>query len=193
MSAACTTMTCPSRPCGSGLLFPFAGGSSAKSTYSLATSFLGNVGRPTPTVISGMLGCRLLKGSEPPPSFCRCFLPAPLCYRYHQQLKNLFSSPYPATMRSKSFSTKPQRPQMVETQTPAVERHTITTPFSRPDHRDDASLLGWGAVADRASTGSLWSEEECQSHINHPELLDAALAVQRTRQCPMCTCRWTTR
>ena len=120
-------------------------------------------------------------------------LPAPLCYRYHQQLKNLFSSPYLATMRSKSFSTKPQRPQMVETQTPAVERHTITTPFSRPDHRDDASLLGWGAVADRASTGSLWSEEECHSHINHPELLDAALAVQRTRQCPMCTCRWTTR
>lgn len=42
----------------------------------------------------------------------------------------------------------------------------------------DASLLGWGAVANGVSTRGLWSMEECQNHTNNLEMLGAALAVQ---------------
>ena len=65
---------------------------------------------------------------------------------------------------------------MVERRTPAVEQPTITNPDLTI--KTDASLLGWGAVAEGANTGGLWSEEERQSHINHLELMGAALAVQ---------------
>ena len=67
-SAAWTTIIWPSSDGGMGLPFPFAGGSSAKSMYSLAStlamSFLKRAGSPVPTVTSGAGGRELLPPSS---------------------------------------------------------------------------------------------------------------------------------
>lgn len=42
----------------------------------------------------------------------------------------------------------------------------------------DASLSGWGAHCDRQSTGGIWSDWECQQHINYLELLAAYFALR---------------
>ena len=42
----------------------------------------------------------------------------------------------------------------------------------------DASRTGWGAVCQRKSTGSPWSLQETQYHINYLELLAVFLALQ---------------
>jgi hypothetical protein len=107
-------------------------------------------------------------------------LPAPLCYRNLQRLKNqallTASGDYEAEVLLDQVAKEELQRWKHELLRwngrplqPLVPDLTIET---------DASLLGWGAVVDGVSTGGLWSEEERQSHINHLELLGAALAVQ---------------
>ena len=76
-AAACRTMICPSVVCGGGRSFPLAGGSSAKSMYSLplilSTSFLRSSGRPGP-MGAGVIG--YLSQLTP----CVHLLPCPCCW-----------------------------------------------------------------------------------------------------------------
>ena len=109
----------------------------------------------------------------------RAVLPAPLCYRNLQRIKNQELS------RSHSFEA------MVTLDDSAKEEllrwvHQLTTWNGRailsqtPDLvvETDASLLGWGAVSEEVRTGGLWSEKERTQHINCLELMAGALAVR---------------
>ena len=109
----------------------------------------------------------------------RAVLPAPLCYRNLQRIKNQELS------RSHSFEA------MVTLDDSAKEEllwwvHQLTTWNGRailsqtPDLvvETDASLLGWGAVSEGVRTGGLWSEKERTQHINCLELMAGALAVR---------------
>ena len=109
----------------------------------------------------------------------RAVLPAPLCYRNLQRIKNQELS------RSHSFEA------MVTLDDSAKEEllwwvHQLTTWNGRailsqtPDLvvETDASLLGWGAVPEGMRTGGLWSEKERTQHINCLELMAGALAVR---------------
>jgi len=107
-------------------------------------------------------------------------LPVPLCYRSLQHLKNQ------ALLASfGNFETKVPLDQWAKEELqwwsqelPRWNGRPITPPSPDLTVETDASLLGWGAVAEKVSTGGLWSEEERQMHINHLELLGAVLAVQ---------------
>ena len=109
----------------------------------------------------------------------RAVLPAPLCYRNLQRIKNQELS------RSHSVEA------MVTLDDSAKEEllwwvHQLTTWNGRailsqtPDLvvETDASLLGWGAVSEGMRTGGLWSEKERTQHINCLELMAGALAVR---------------
>ena len=109
----------------------------------------------------------------------RAVLPAPLCYRNLQRIKNQSLS------RSHSFEA------IVTLDDSAKEEllwwvHQLATWNGRtilsetPDLvvESDASLLGWGAVSGGVCTGGLWSEKERTQHINYLELMAGALAVR---------------
>lgn len=103
-------------------------------------------------------------------------LPAPLCYRRLQALKNsVFAT-------SQSFET------MVSLNREAVIElrwwtHMLPEWNGRPILplppdlviETDASLLGWGAASGQRSTGGLWSEKERVSVL---ELMGGALATE---------------
>ena len=106
-------------------------------------------------------------------------LPAPLCYRNLQQLKNhalLTEEGYDAKVRLNRGAK--QELQWWAQELPKWNGRPIHPPPPDLTIETDASLLGWGAVANGVCTGGLWSEEERQSHINQLEMLGAALAVQ---------------
>ena len=106
-------------------------------------------------------------------------LPAPLCYRGLQRLKNeTFAS-------SQSYET------IVSLDERAVEEliwwtqqvqhwngRPILTPTPDITVETDASLLGWGAVSGETRTGGLWSEEERAQHINMLELMGGDFAAK---------------
>ena len=106
-------------------------------------------------------------------------LPAPLCYRGLQQLKNR------AFATSQSYETT-----VTLTKEAIVELRWWTRmlrdwngrPILPPTPdliiETDASLLGWGAASAQGSTGGLWSEEERACHINALELMGGALATK---------------
>ena len=107
-------------------------------------------------------------------------LPAPLCYRQLQMLKNHVWS------QTASFE-----PEVALTDGAIQELHWWMQHLekwngkpvlpSKPDLvlETDASLLGWGARCEEIPTGGLWSlEERNQLHINCLELLWGALAVK---------------
>ena len=106
-------------------------------------------------------------------------LPAPLCYRNLQRIKNQSLS------RSHSFEA------IVTLDNSAKEEllwwvHQLATWNGRtilsetPDLvvESDASLLGWSAVSGGVHTGGLWSKKERTQHINYLELMAGALAVR---------------
>ena len=106
-------------------------------------------------------------------------LPAPLCYRGLQQLKNR------AFATSQSYETT-----VTLTKEAIVELRWWTRmlrdwngrPILPPTPdliiETDASLLGWGAASAQGSTGGFWSEEERACHINALELMGGALATK---------------
>ena len=106
-------------------------------------------------------------------------LPAPLCYRNLQRVRNL------AYARAQSYEA------VVALDTPAKEElrwwnqfmedwngKAILAPKPQLTIESDASLLGWGAHCGGVSTGGLWSPEERCRHINCLELMGASLAVK---------------
>ena len=107
-------------------------------------------------------------------------LPAPLCYRSLQRLKNqsLFatSGDYEAKVLLDQAAREELQWWRYELQ--QWNGRPLQPPNADLTIETDASLLGWGAVAEGVSTGGQWSEEERQNHINHLELMGAALAVQ---------------
>ena len=107
-------------------------------------------------------------------------LPAPLCYRNLQRLKNQALLTSPGNYEAEVHLDQAAKEEL------QWWKHELLQWNGRPLHppspdltiETDASLLGWGAVTEGVSTGGLWSEEERQNHINHLELLGAVLAVQ---------------
>ena len=107
-------------------------------------------------------------------------LPAPLCYRNLQQLKNqallTASGNYEAEVLLDQAAKEELKHEL-------LNRRPLQPPT--PDLTKEMMPLSWAGVQERVSTWvskwtqpRLWLEEECQSHINHLELLGAALAVQ---------------
>ena len=107
-------------------------------------------------------------------------LPAPLCYRNLQHLKNQ------ALLASPGNYEREVHLDLAAKEELQWWKHELLRWNGRPLHppspdltiETDASLLGWGAATEGTSTGGLWSEEERQSHINHLELMGAELAVR---------------
>ena len=110
-------------------------------------------------------------------------LPAPLCYRELQQLKN------------RAFATSQSYDTTVTLSKEAIVELRWWTRMLRdwngrqilpptPDLiiETDASLLGWGAASAQGSTGGLWSEEERAYHINALELMGRAKTFAKGRQ-----------
>ena len=106
-------------------------------------------------------------------------LPALLCYRNLQRVKNL------AYARTQSYEA------VVPLDTLAQEElqwwcefvknwngKAILAPRPQMTIESDASQLGWGARCGSVTTGGLWSPEERSMHINCLELLGAFLAVK---------------
>lgn len=106
-------------------------------------------------------------------------LPAPLCYRNLQRLKNQ------ALKQSQSFEARVIMDQSAKDELgwwidelrnwngravlPQVPDMIVET---------DASRLGWGAACEGVCTGGLWSEEERTQHINCLELMGGVFAVR---------------
>lgn len=107
-------------------------------------------------------------------------LPAPLCYRNLQQLKNQALLNTSGNYEAKVLLNEAAKQELQWWKEELLRWNGRPLQPPPPDLtiETDASLLGWGAVAEGVSTGGLWSEEERQSHINHLELMGAALAVQ---------------
>ena len=107
-------------------------------------------------------------------------LPAPLCYRNLQRLKNQGLLTNSGDYDAKVLLDQAAKEELQWWTHELLQWNgkPLQPPSSDLTIETDASLLGWGAVANEVSTGSLWSEEERQSHINHLEMLGAVLAVQ---------------
>jgi len=106
-------------------------------------------------------------------------LPAPLCYRNLQRLKNY------AFSLSHSFEARVVLDQSAKEELLwwVNQLSTWNGKAILPQPPDlivetDASLLGWGAVSEGIRTGGLWSEEERAQHINLLELKGGAMAVK---------------
>ena len=106
-------------------------------------------------------------------------LPAPLCYRGLQALKNkVFAA-------SRSFETMVSLNEEATMELwwwvgmlRAWNGRPILPPTPDLIIETDASLLGWGAASGQMSTGGLWSEDERAQHINALELAGGALAIK---------------
>ena len=109
----------------------------------------------------------------------QAILPAPLYYRALQQLKNT------AFRTASSFDdqvplTTDARRELQWWMEEARKYNGRQIHSSSPDLtiESDASLLGWGALAEDIPTGGLWSPQERCLHINVLELMAGAFAVK---------------
>ena len=106
-------------------------------------------------------------------------LPAPLCYRNLQRIKNQ------AFAQSQDFDAWVSLDQSAKEELcwwvnnlQAWNGKAVLSPVPDLVMETDASLLGWGAVLGGMSTSGLWSETERSQHINSLELMAGVFAVK---------------
>ena len=109
----------------------------------------------------------------------QAILPAPLYYRSLQQLKNM------AFRSDQSFETQvdlnPEAQEELRWWIEEISQWNGRAIQMSPPNltiESDASLLGWGALAEGAATGGLWSPQERHLHINVLELIAGGFAVK---------------
>ena len=106
-------------------------------------------------------------------------LPAPLCYRSLQRLKNkTFSQTQSYMTRVTLDHCAKEELLWWKTQLQHWNGKAMIRPTPDIVVETDASLLGWGAVSEGVRTNGLWSESERSLHINHLELMAGDFAVK---------------
>ena len=109
----------------------------------------------------------------------QAILPAPLFYRGLQNLKNKafrLHQSYDAEVTLDKPARQDMHWWMSEVR--AWNGRSIRTKPPDIVLESDASLLGWGALADRTATGGLWTPAERCLHINVLEMMAGTFAVQ---------------
>ena len=106
-------------------------------------------------------------------------LPAPLCFRGLQSLKNqVFAQTQSFETMIMLNETSREELRWWSRELQVWNGRPIRAPAPDMTIETDASLLGWGAVSEGTSMGGLWSEDERSHHINLLELMGGDFATR---------------